>query len=103
MRIVWSEPAKTDIYRIADYIAQDAPINAKRFIEKLKAHVDDIAIFPRKHRVVPEYRNENIREVLVGDYRIIFQIIDVDIISIQAVVHGSRDLTNPENQPRETH
>jgi toxin ParE1/3/4 len=103
VKIVWSDPAKADIHSIADHIAKDSLINAKRFIAKLKEQAGNIVLFPRKHRAVPEFRNDDIREVLVGNYRIIFQIISDQVISIQAVVHGSRDLSSPANQPWEIH
>ena len=47
--------------------------------------------FPAIGRVVPELNSPKIKELIEGKYRIIYEIIDEEIILIQAVRHGSRD------------
>jgi len=42
-------------------------------------------------RIVPEYGNDDIREILYRDYRIIYEIINGEIYII-TVIHGSRRL-----------
>jgi len=42
-------------------------------------------------RIVPEYGNDDIREILYRDYRIIYEIINGEIY-INTVIHGSRRL-----------
>jgi toxin ParE1/3/4 len=41
--------------------------------------------------MVPDYQDEAIRELIVGDYRVVYRIVG-DEVRIIAVVHGSRDL-----------
>jgi plasmid stabilization system protein ParE len=41
--------------------------------------------------VVPDYQHEAIRELIVGDYRLIYRLVG-DEVRILTVMHGSRDL-----------
>jgi toxin ParE1/3/4 len=47
--------------------------------------------FPRAGRKVPEFDNENIRELLAYSYRIIYEL-KLDEVMIAAVIHGKRIL-----------
>ena len=47
--------------------------------------------FPHSGRKVPEFDDENVRELIVYSYRIIYQSQNSDVI-IAAVIHGRRDL-----------
>ena len=47
--------------------------------------------FPRAGRKVPEFDNENIRELLAYSYRIIYEL-KLDEVTIAAVIHGKRIL-----------
>lgn len=40
---------------------------------------------------MPEIGSEPVREVIVGDYRVIYEVTETQV-EILAVVHGSRDL-----------
>jgi plasmid stabilization system protein ParE len=42
-------------------------------------------------RVVPEYGRDSLRELIIGPYRVVYEI-DEDEVGVIAVVHGSRDL-----------
>ncbi len=46
----------------------------------------------RGHRV-PELEPMDLRELLLGSYRLIYRI-DPDVVSIAAIVHGARDLAS---------
>ncbi|MCL4471309.1 MAG: type II toxin-antitoxin system RelE/ParE family toxin [Sulfuricella sp.] len=100
MRIEWSEPAMQDMAALRDYIANDSPSRAERFIQRLFEHVDNLEAFPELGRKAPETDTPNIRELVFQGYRIIYRISPyrVDILT---VLHGSRDLSNPGNRPWE--
>jgi toxin ParE1/3/4 len=46
---------------------------------------------PRIGHVVPEYHSESIRQILEGNYRIIYRTLP-DRVEILAVIHGAREL-----------
>ena len=90
--IIWTGPARNDLASIHEYIAKDSEYYAKIFVSKLIHSVDKLLKFPTIGRVVPEYQNELIREIIVDPYRIIYRI-DEDFLHVLAVVHGRRDLS----------
>jgi plasmid stabilization system protein ParE len=47
--------------------------------------------FPYCGRIVPEFGEENIRELIYGSYRIIY-LVREEICYVVAIIHGSRDV-----------
>jgi plasmid stabilization system protein ParE len=45
-------------------------------------------------RMVPELQNPTIRELIEGNYRIVYQIVDLELIRIIAVTHGAQHFQN---------
>jgi mRNA-degrading endonuclease RelE of RelBE toxin-antitoxin system len=43
-------------------------------------------------RVVPETKNRAVRELIEGNYRIIYEILSGDVILVQTVWHSARPL-----------
>ena len=83
-RAVWTDFALRDLERIDDYIAQDNPIAAERWVQKLVATAETAATAPLTGRVVPEKRRDDIREVLLRRYRIVYLVRDsrIDILTV---------------------
>lgn len=50
-----------------------------------------LAQFPRSGRKVPEFDNEDIRELIVYSYRTIYRLQEHEVV-IAAVIHGKRVL-----------
>ena len=94
MRVHWTHTAVEHLLAIYEHIAQDAPLYARRMIDRLTKRSEQIAAFPRSGRTVPEYEAPDIREVIERPYRIIYHI-KTDQIDILAVVHGAQ-LLSPE-------
>lgn len=92
MSLLWTDPSIEDLRSIRDYIARDSEHYAAEFVGQIILSADKLLEFPRLGRVVPEAQDENIRELLYQNYRIIYRIAG-DHIEILTVVHGSRDLT----------
>ncbi len=90
-RIDWSRRALQDLEAIAEYIAADSPTYAGIVVKKIVTQVKTLARFPRAGRKVPEFDDENIRELNVYSYRIIYQLQEEEVV-IAAVIHGKRIL-----------
>ena len=90
-RVVWSRRALQDVEAIADYIAQDSPAYAGVVIKSIINQTRTLARFPRSGRKVPEFDDENVREVFAYSYRIIYRLQQDEAI-IAAVIHGKRIL-----------
>lgn len=73
------------------YIAKDSPRYAQRVVDRIIERAESLILFPRGSAVVPEFAREDVREVFVFHYRIIYVILD-ERIDILAVLHGSKEL-----------
>jgi plasmid stabilization system protein ParE len=87
--IKWTPQALNDLEAICLFIARDAPPFAAVFAEKVFKAIDPLSSFPQLGRVVPEIGDPAIREVLSGNYRIVYRVRE-DQVHILTVHHGSR-------------
>ena len=85
----WTNQALDDIDAIAKFIAKDSLIYAKSVIKNLFRAVDKIETFPEIGRIVPELDDKNIREVISGNYRIIYRI-NANLLQVLTVYHSNR-------------
>ena len=91
MKIIWSPVAVDRVSEIAGYIAQDNPVAAESWIEKVFQKVEELKVFPESGRVVPETESRTIRELIYGNYRIIYRL-EEKRISVLTVRHGKQVL-----------
>ena len=89
-RIRWSHAARADLREIHAHIARDSRVYARRFVERIKVAVENIRLFPEAGARVAEWDRDDIREIYVGSYRVIYRIREV--IEVIAVIHGARQL-----------
>lgn len=91
LRIVWSESALRDLRDIVRYIARDDPKTAERFGNLIISKVMSLGAFPRIGRIVPEFREDRLREIILTPYRIVYEIDDhSSTLSVLRVWHGAR-------------
>ena len=95
MNVVWTESAEAHLDGIYAYIARDSEIYALRMVDRLTRRSQQIADFPLSGRRVPEYDQAQIREVLEGNYRIIYHI-KSDQIDVIAVLHSARNVLSDD-------
>jgi plasmid stabilization system protein ParE len=89
--VKWTNHALAQLRHIHNYIAQDSPIYAKRVSDALVRKTFLLDELPRMGRVVPELNEENVREVSLYSYRILYDI-KTNRIDILAVIHKRREL-----------
>jgi addiction module RelE/StbE family toxin len=92
--VEWAPEALGDLLAIEEYIARDNRLAAERWVLRLITRAAEAATLPRAARIVPEIGNDDVREVFLRDYRIIFRIREPGI-RILRVVHGARRLRGP--------
>lgn len=90
-QVVWTETAWRDLERIADFIANDSPGYAAAFVRRIREHARTLAELSLRGRVVPELGAPNVRELLLGNYRLIFEVQEKTVY-VLAVIHAARDL-----------
>jgi len=93
MKLVYSANAKQNLTEITEFILKDKPTAARKWVSSIRASVNKLTTFPRLGRMVPEYSEETIREIIKGAYRIVYKIDwPNDTIVILAVHHSKRPL-----------
>jgi addiction module RelE/StbE family toxin len=93
VQIIWSPSARWDLLDLKDYISLDSPETAKRFVSSLFDAVEYLADFPLAGRVVPEFDNEQTREIIKRPCRIVYRINkQQDAIEIVRVWHSARGI-----------
>ncbi len=88
-KIIWSPHAVNNLEDICHYIERDSRYYASIFAQRIVQKIQALADFPESGRIVPEYKNDSLREIFQGNYRIIYRIHPFRI-EIVAIIHGAR-------------
>ncbi len=89
VRLIWSPDAAADLEAICDYIAKDSEYYARVFAQGVINAVERLLIFPESGRIVPEYNQKDLREIIFQNYRIVYRI-KSDAVEIVTITHGAR-------------
>ena len=74
-RLVWTEPALSDLDAIADYIALDNPDAARQLVVRIFAHVEQLAEFPDSGSIPAELRPmRRYRQIVEKPCRIVYRV-----------------------------
>ena len=92
VKIIWSFFALDNIEEIVEFISKDYVRYAERTAEKIYSRIQVLKQYPLSGRVVPEKSDEKVRELIEGNYRIIYEIITEDEILILTIHHSSKYL-----------
>ena len=90
-RLIWSPQAAGDLTSICEFIAHDSAEYAAEFATRVMASVEILREFPGAGRVVPEFEEQAVRELVLGSYRIIYEA-GPDTVSILTIHHSARRL-----------
>jgi toxin ParE1/3/4 len=82
--LVWTDRAVRDLKAIDAYIAADDPVAAAHWVDKLLAAGERAARLPHSGHRVREHGRDDLRQILVRSYRIVYRIHDkqVDILTV---------------------
>ena len=92
VRIKWLKSAKLDLKEIYEFIALDSKRYARFQVEKIQKKTEILKEVNVVGKKVFEINHEDVRELIEGDYRIIYRIISKNEIHILLIHHGARDL-----------
>lgn len=92
VKINFTKEAFEDIDDIAIFIAKDSPMYAELTIGKIISRTELLKEFPLSGKLVREYKRTKLREVIEGNYRIIYSIVSPTRIDILAIHHSARDI-----------
>jgi len=89
-KVEFTNQALSDIDDIALYISVDSFHYASLQVEKFFKRVEILEQFPTLGREVPEFGIKSVRELIEGNYRIVYKIINKNLIHIIAVHHSRK-------------
>ena len=87
----WAQAALDDLDSVAGHIGKDSPNYAATFVRDVLEAGCSLAQMAERGRVVPEWHEDSIRELLLGNYRLIYQVTE-QVVYVVGLVHGARDL-----------
>ena len=94
VKVVLSKTARFDLKEILDYIKRDSLKYAILEKQKIQDTIDKLPKQPLSGRIVPELNNENLRELIFRNYRIIYEIVSEKQINILSIHHHARLISN---------
>jgi addiction module RelE/StbE family toxin len=94
VKINWTRFALQDLNEIAEFISKDSVRYAQLTVKYLFESPSLLKIHPKAGRIVPEFNEPNLRELIRGSYRIVYRIVTKDRVDILTVHHSSRLFKN---------
>lgn len=88
-RVIWTEPAISDLDAIGDYVAIDNPAAAMALVTKIFGRVEQLIAHPKSGRSLRELPGMRYRELIEPPARIIYRV-DRDAVRIVHVLHERR-------------
>ncbi|QEN04357.1 type II toxin-antitoxin system RelE/ParE family toxin [Thiospirochaeta perfilievii] len=91
--VAWTDKAKSSLRNIFNYIKEDSPFYAKEVKKKFIFESKKLSDFLKLGRIVPEVEDDNIRELFIYSYRMIYQIVDNNVF-ILTIIHSIQEFSN---------
>ncbi len=90
-KVIWTEKSIQDLLNIKEYISEDSKDRAELWITELYNSGEKLVDLPLRGRIVPELKQEHIRELLIDNYRLVYRI-KKNSVEILTVFEGHRKL-----------
>jgi plasmid stabilization system protein ParE len=91
--LIWSPTARLDLHDLRSYIAESDPQAAARFVQTVFKAADRLTEFPESGRIVPEFGDPHIREIIRRPCRIVYRLNERRrLVEIARVWHAARGL-----------
>ncbi|TVP74727.1 MAG: type II toxin-antitoxin system RelE/ParE family toxin [Gemmatimonadales bacterium] len=91
MKVVWSPTARARAIAAVDYIAEDRPGAALEWLDGMVSRVEMLSELPEQGRVVPEWNEPAVREIMYDPYRVIYEVSE-DRVEILTLSHQRQQL-----------
>jgi len=92
VRIKWLKSAQTDLHNIFEYIAKDSKRYARLQVERIVNRTKILRKYFFSGKIVEDFSDPTIREIIEGNYRIIYRIVSSREVHILMIHHSARDL-----------
>jgi toxin ParE1/3/4 len=88
-KIVMTPKAEDDLRDIFDYLSSFSLNAADIQIGKILDKIDLLMTFPRIGRVLPDFKNDRLRELPIGVYLVAYYIVSEEQVDILTIHHSS--------------
>ena len=90
-RVEITARAERDILDTRDFITQDKPAAAIKWVREIKRQIRSLKTMPLRHEIIPEAQDLGVeyRHLIFGSYRTIYRVQD-DRVIVLRVIHGAR-------------
>jgi len=90
--VSWSDPALQDLREVCRFIGRGSSRFAAIFADRAFVATDRLGTFPLSGRTVPQFERDDVREVFLGNYRIMYHVLPNEV-EVIAVIHGARQVS----------
>jgi plasmid stabilization system protein ParE len=87
--VVWASSASDDLAAIVEFIRRDSEHYAASLTREIVRAAGSLGDMAERGQIVPEFQDEQIRELLIRQYRLIYRVRD-QVVLVLAIVHGAR-------------
>jgi toxin ParE1/3/4 len=88
--VFWTARAQADLAAIHAFVEADSPHFAAVVVRRVLHAAERLRDFPQSGRVVPEYSDAAIREIILSPYRIVYRIVNDHTAHVLTVHHAAR-------------
>lgn len=89
--VVWTLRATADLESIVEYIFRDSEFYATAVARELIAAARSLTTFAERGRMVPEYEEPTVREIIVRRYRLIYRV-KPERIEVLRIIYGAQQM-----------
>ncbi len=93
MMLIWTKESLERLNEIGEYIGVNNPERAEKFVNYLIENAESILDSPNIGRMVPDFADTRIREIIVKKYRIVYRV-KAKTIEILTVFEGHKSLNS---------
>ena len=93
--VSWTRRSLNHLNDIRLYLASESPENVSGVVRRIRDTADQLVEFPRLGRIVPLPGRRDVRQIIVGNYRLNYHLGPGDQVLIVSVRHGAQRV-NPD-------
>ncbi len=90
--VKWSSVALADLKEIHAFVSRDSKYYANQVANEIIDKSKHLELFPNMGRIVEEFNDSNLREIIAYSYRLIYQITE-EGLEVVTIIHCRRNLT----------
>ncbi len=92
-KLIWTEESLESLRRISQYLAELSPHASASVTEGIWNRAQVLSEFPRAGWQHDEIVGRDVRSLLYGHYRIVYELESIEVVRILSVIHTSIDMS----------